>query len=334
MEFRKFSSIEQYRSVIKSVNDYSKHNIIPLPTLTFYGTVKIHGTNSAISYDVSSKEFQYQSRERVLSLTQDNAGFMLWASQGEIKQQILSIIKYYSPLESIYIYGEFAGKGIQKNVGISNLPKQFYIFSIIVDGKECLTRGTPINVLLSPWVDREIYSIYEFDNFAITVDFNKPEEMQNTFVNLTVAIEDECPVTKHFLSNHPDYKDMNKIGEGIVWCNPETGLKFKVKGEKHSVSKVKTLKDIAPLDVIMMENLREFIETTVTINRLNQGLDKLQELGLDSKDIKNVGAFIKWIAGDVMKEEADTIVANQFSTKILGNHIANVARTFYTNQEL
>lgn len=332
MEFRKFSSIEQFRNVIKSVNDYSKRTETTLPTLEFIGTVKLHGTNACVSYNVSTNEFQYQSRERVLSLTQDNAGFMMWGSQDKIKQQFLSIIKYFSPKESIYIYGEWAGGNIQKNVGIGNLPKSFYVFSAIVDGVEQLEEETPIDKLTFP--TREIYSIYEFDTFKIKIDFNKPVASQNNLVEWTLIVEKECPVTRKLLKLNPDYADMNKVGEGIVFFNKETGLKFKCKGEKHSVSKVKTLKEIAPVDIEMMENLNAFIDKVVTSNRMNQGLDKLAEMGLDSKDNKNIGEFIKWVCGDVMKEEMDTIVANQFSTKMIGNRIANVARTFYMNQPL
>lgn len=332
MEFRKFSSIEQFRNVIKSVNDYSKRTETPLPTLEFIGTVKLHGTNACVVFDMATQEFQYQSRERVLSLIQDNAGFMMWGSQDKIKHQFLRIVKHFSPKESIYIYGEWAGGNIQKKVGICNLPKSFYIFSVIVDGIECLTEETPINTLLEQ--DREIYSIYEFDTFKIKIDFNKPEASQNTLVEWTMLVEEECPVTRKLLESNPDYKDMNKVGEGIVFVNRATGLKFKCKGEKHSVSKVKTLKEIALVDVEMMESLNAFIDKVVTENRMNQGLEKLTEMGLDSKDNKNIGAFIKWVVGDVMKEEMDTIVANQFSTKMLGNRIANVARTYYMNQPL
>lgn len=44
------------------------------PTLKFKGTVKLHGTNAGIvNY---GDRLEFQSRERVLSLEEDNAGFM------------------------------------------------------------------------------------------------------------------------------------------------------------------------------------------------------------------------------------------------------------------
>ena len=335
MEFIKFSSIEQFRGAIKAVNDSAKWNNTPLPTLTFTGTTKIHGTNACISYDVATEEFQYQSRERVLSLTSDNAGFMMWASQDNVKRNIIDIAKHLSVKESIYVYGEWAGKGVQPKVGVSNLDKKFYVFSIIVDGVECLTPDTPIReIVLCLGYIRDIYNIHEFGTYTVKVDFNNPEIAQNKFVELTLAVEAECPVAKYFLSSGPNYADMNKTGEGLVWRNIETGLKFKTKGEKHSNSKVKTIKEIAAVDIIKMNNLQEFIGNVVTDNRLDQGLTVLREAGLDSTDPKNLGTFIKWVFNDVVKEENDTIIGNQFDTKHVGQQVSRVARTFYFNQEL
>ena len=42
----KYSSIDQFRKVIKDVNFHFKND--KLPILTFYGTVKIHGTNCSV----------------------------------------------------------------------------------------------------------------------------------------------------------------------------------------------------------------------------------------------------------------------------------------------
>ena len=60
--FKRFPSIEQFRSVVKQVKDTSSYvgqdgegkpifdYTRPLPTITFTGTVKLHGTNAAIGY--------------------------------------------------------------------------------------------------------------------------------------------------------------------------------------------------------------------------------------------------------------------------------------------
>lgn len=327
MEFLKYSSIEQFKSVIKHVNDYCKHNNKPLPTLTFNGTVKLHGTNAGVAYDVASNEFSYQSRERQLTLTSDNNGFMLWASQDINTQIFNNIISDVSPKESIYIFGEWCGGNIQKNVALNNLPKMFVIFSIVVDGvKEDISKFKQ-----SPdsFKQNSIYHVYDFPSYSIDIDFNSPQVSQNTLVDLTIAVEDECPVGKTLLSHRDDYAELNKIGEGAVWYNHEHDLIFKTKGEKHSVSKVKTIKNIAAIDIEKMENLKEFIDTVCTPNRLEQGLQSLQEAQLDITDNKNIGAFIKWMATDIFKEESDIIVENQFDSKMVGSEIAKVSRNYY-----
>src|ERR1051325_7000074 len=93
----KFSSIDQFRNAIKGVAEHCKHKygkrdedgtlILAqpktwnLPTLTFTGTVKLHGSNASIR--VGQDFVNYQSRNRTLTLESDNAGFALWASQYE-----------------------------------------------------------------------------------------------------------------------------------------------------------------------------------------------------------------------------------------------------------
>ncbi len=85
--FKRFPSIEQFRSVVKQVKDTSSYvgqdeegkpifdYTRKLPTITFTGTVKLHGTNAGI-VKYSDGRLEFQSRERVLTLDYDNAGFM------------------------------------------------------------------------------------------------------------------------------------------------------------------------------------------------------------------------------------------------------------------
>ena len=74
--------------------------------------------------------------------------------------------------------------------------------------------------------ESNIYFINRFPTFEVEIDFNRPELIQNTLVDLTIQVENECPVAKVFGFD-------NTVGEGIVWYNHEHGLRFKVKGELH-----------------------------------------------------------------------------------------------------
>jgi hypothetical protein len=106
----------------------------------------------------------------------------------------------------------------------------------------------------------------------------------------------------------------------------DSGTWFKCKGEKHSVSKVKTL---AAVDVEAVENMREFVKSVVTEARLEQGLDNLVREQLLPFEMKSMGDFIRWVYNDVLKEEMDTIIANQIDPKKLGSAIANEARPWF-----
>jgi len=49
-------------------------------------------------------------------------------------------------------------------------------------------------------------------------------------------------------------------------------------------------------------------------------------------EMKSMGDFIRIVYADVMKEEADTIVAAQLDPKKLGGPIANKARPWFINK--
>lgn len=321
----KFGSIEQFRNVIRSVKDYSERNSVPIPTLTFIGSVKLHGTNAGIVYHNQTKNFTFQSREREITIEDDNAGFAGWGSRRidelkDIIKRINSIVACSSFYEKIAIFGEWCGKGVQSKVAISELPKMFVIFNITLIDSSGFRKELDVNQILNLMnfeSDETIRCIYHFKTWTINIDFTQPEHVQNQLIAITTDVENRCPVGAAF--------GVDGIGEGVVYWNHQTNLKFKVKGEKHSPSKVKT---IAAVDVEKMNSIAEFVSSVVTENRLNQGLDKLTELGLDV-DIKNIGTFIKWVVQDVLKEESDVIAASEFEVKEITPKMSAVAKQFF-----
>lgn len=315
---KKYPSIEQFRNVIRTVksnHDYQGkdeedapiyQHLSAYPTLTFKGTVKLHGTNAAI---VKYKDrLEYQSRERVLSLTQDNAGFMLTMSSKNT-DILFQEIEFE---DHIAVYGEWCGGSVQKGVGISTLPKMFVVFGYMVDDQ---------------WVEhyrydnsQGIYHIDQFQTWKIDIDFNSPELVQNTLIDLTIAVEDDCPVASQLGSSG--------IGEGIVFtCTTNPLLKFKSKGEKHSSSKVKVLNAV---DTEEIESINEFVDYAVTESRLSQGLQFLKD-NLFEIHQRSLGDFIRWVVGDIVKEESDTIVKNQINIKKANGQIAFKCKQWFFN---
>ena len=313
---KKYPSIEQFRHVIREVqlnHDYQgkdeteapiyRHES-PYPTIQFNGTVKLHGTNASIVKYKSGK-VQYQSRENVLSLQKDNAQFMLQMSNKNL-DFLFENIEFN---DYIAVYGEWCGKSIQKGVAISELPKMFVIFGWKIDN---IQRFDP---------EQQIYDIRQFPTYQVEIDFNNPELIQNRLIELTNEVENECPVGKYF--------GVSGVGEGLVFFANHNGKRYamKSKGEKHSVSKVKTLNSV---DVESLENMNEFVEYAVTENRLKQGIEKLREMNLPISQ-KSTGDFLRWVVNDIHKEEMDTIVANQIDPKKVNPLISTKARLWYFN---
>lgn len=335
----KFPSIEQFRNVIHQVRhkaycvgkqengepifDYDRK----LPTLMFEGTVKLHGTNAGIVFNMETGEITYQSRERVLSLTSDNAGFMLWGmSQDNLWTHIFENIWVPVDTKKIAIYGEWCGSGIQKGVAISQLPKMFVIFSVAAfDSEEKRTWLDFSEDELFKFENSSIYSIHDFPSYYVEIDFNYPELAQNKMIEITEAVEAECPVGKAL--------GVSGIGEGVVWTCITPGWIssrnwFKVKGEKHQTSKVKTLN---PVDIEAVQNIKSFVDATVTEARLEWALHNMINEKLLPFEMKSLGDFIRICYNDVVKEEQDVIVASQIDPKKIGSAVANVARPWYIN---
>ena len=318
---KKYSSIEQFRTVIKVVRmhfdfkgkDENGKAIYQhtenYPTLKFRGTVKLHGTNASI-VKYSDGRFEFQSRERVLSLDDDNADFMAEMLQKDY-QSLFDGIEF---TDYIAIYGEWCGGNIQKKVALNKLPKMFVIFGVKVDGE---WMDLPPNLAMNA---SRIYNILQFPSYDVDIDFNNPELIQNKIIELTVAVETSCPVGKQL--------GIEGTGEGLVFtCATNQHWKFKSKGEKHSVSKVKTLN---ALDVELMKNITEFVDMAVTENRLEQGLSYFKENNIEIEP-KNVGQFLRWIVTDVLKEEGDTLEKSGLDDKKIKNAIVSKARIWYLN---
>lgn len=316
--FNKYPSTPQFRNVVKEVREHCDYHNIPYPTLEFEGTVKLHGTNAAVGYNYHDKVMWCQSRNNIITPEKDNAGFANWVEDNKTAFDL--IFQYLDSPEDneVIIYGEWCGGNIQKGVAITGLPKMFVIFAIKIDDVwadmscfDCL--GFCVDILN----EAGIYFIDQFDCFSISIDFNKPEESLNKLTKITQQVEESCPVGEVF--------NKEGVGEGVVWKGwlVNKHLMFKVKGEKHSVTKVKKLVQVDPE---IVESINKFVDYAVTENRLQQGLD---EVGL-SQD--KIGAFIGWVNKDVYKEEQDVLECNNLTMKQVAKNMSNKARTWYLDK--
>jgi hypothetical protein len=360
----KWPSIEQFKSVVKNVQhraifvglddigDVIVDRTRKAPKLKFEGTVKLHGTNAAVSISPST-ELWCQSRENIITPEKDNAGFAMFVhGVQDIFQNIATDVvsklddSEFTSVRDVAIYGEWCGGNIQKGVAISQLPKMFVIFGIaLVDDEGIKTYITKDDVkkvtnkysdIYKVSVDQitssghnGIYCIYDFQTFEVEIDFENPHEIQNELVKLTDFVEEQCPVGFAF--------NVNGIGEGIVWrCIEEgyedSGYWFKVKGEKHSNSKVKTT---ATVDVERINNIKELAERLANNGRLEQMTQSVFDtLNGGEVDIKRTGDFIKAVMSDVAKEDLDIVAESGFNMKEVSGPIAKICRDFIMKVEV
>jgi len=112
----KYPSIEQFRHTVKDVENKECSKEI-----TFNRTVKLHGSNAAVVLDIESGEVYAQSRNRIITPEDDNAGFAKYVEENkeELKGIIEKYTKYYGDDTNpshVVIYGEWCGEGIQRGV--------------------------------------------------------------------------------------------------------------------------------------------------------------------------------------------------------------------------
>jgi len=308
---------------------------IPLPKLKYRGTTKLHGTNAAIGYD--GENIWCQSRENLITPEADNAGFarhIQSIGHDVLKAWFdnLAVGLLRCPGDTLMIFGEWCGKGIQKKVGICGLDKMFMVFSAriilasnadIEDEEEPQCFWAP-DAAVAEIKDEgyRILNINDFEAHELEIDFADPRSIQDQLEQLTISVSKDCPVAKAL--GNPGF------GEGLVWCCKTPGWEssdvwFKTKGDDHKVSKSEKLVEIDPEKA---KNAAEFCEKVLTEARLQQGLDHLIQNNLEI-DTKNTGVFMKWIHTDVLKEEYDVIAVSGLEEKSIGKVIASKAREWF-----
>lgn len=338
----KYPSIEQFRSVEKDVKYLTRFTgtgengedifdtTIPLPVIDFEYNVKLHGTNAGVTYCTSTKEIKFISRNNILSFDNDNAGFCYFGESriNEFLNMFRMIVHDKNITNSfITIYGEFCGQGIQKDVGISKIPKSLFVFGVKITPFEIdePSYWLPLTDYLK---GKDIYNINDFETGTISIDFNNIEKAKKELDNILERVENRCPVAEKFL---PDEEEL--IGEGIVLVGfyKNKKLTFKYKGEKHSPSKSKRVKkELTPEELERQNVIDICINEIFSIPRCNQGL--IEIFGYDFEntiDIKKMGEYLKWVSLDTLKEEIDVIKSYTLEPKEVMKGAQSLAKQYF-----
>jgi hypothetical protein len=299
----------------------------------FVNDILVHNSNAGVSFN-ETDGIWYQSKENIITATKDNAGFAFFADVRKdiFIEMIRTLAKENSidlNVNTISIFGEWAGPGIQKGVGISMLPqKTMFVFSakVSIPGNEDFVCYN-LDCTKLKHEESFIFNINDFPTYEIEIDFNNPALSTNEIIEMTLSVENECPVAKQFGND-------NTIGEGIVFkaYYKDVEYKFKSKGEKHSAaSKVKILK---PVD-------NEKINKLISLAQLvTQGwrLEQMYNLTFDIinggvPNIKNLGIYIKNVISDIQKEESNVISENGFELNDISKYISDISKAYFFEKE-
>jgi hypothetical protein len=328
----------------KAVRDVS----LPLPVLHYSGTAKLHGTNAAIGIQRSSGLVWFQSRERVLTEQADNNGFrrtfLDYQKKGFDFRSLIPSGLSPAAGDTFVLYGEWCGGNIQKNVALSQLPKQFVVFgccsnvNISSDEKQCdaadsssvrLYHYPPSQICSIPeFPEFSIYNIYSIPSYNFEVDFSDPAKVQSALKAQCDEIERVCPWGKRF--------GIEGVGEGFVCRATDSGWEgeqfwFKVKGESHSVTKAS---HVAPVDIEKADSISDFVSRVVTPARCDQSISKLKESGVERITRAHIGQYMKWIVNDIIKEESDTAKASGIDIAKIAGQINTAARRWFMDNEI
>jgi hypothetical protein len=174
----------------------------------------------------------------------------------------------------------------------------------------------------------DIYNILQFPHWFIDIDFNRPELSQNKIVDLTLAIEAECPVGKYF--------GVEGVGEGLVaeyiFPNGSDRYIFKSKGLLHANgSKVKTIRVVNEDKVNALLDLADELTPEWRLDQMVTESCDLLNGGII--DRTKMGVYMKMVVADIIKEESDKILESGYEMKDLGKYISEIAKKYFFERE-
>lgn len=296
-----------------------------MPTLTFKGCEKLHGENMAVCY--SQGEMWVQGRNHVRTLLGDQNGMAAFVdSTKSTWMQIFNLLEGKDEINTtthtIVLDCEWAGGNIQKgNAACSGTDKGAYLFDYyrVVnnedDEDQTLFPTTGIG-----YIPHSIYNMAAFGNFTVTLDFNKPEECENTLKKIAELAEDNSPIAEYF-------EKPNNVGEGVyLYCLAANGYptyRLKAKGEKHG-GKPKVKREQKPMDSELEAKLSALAEEVTPTWRLTQAITET-----NATEMKHIGEVMKWVNQDIVKEEMPKLEAAEVDPKQLGHFVAAIVKTYY-----
>lgn len=359
-----FGSTEKFVSVIRDIKHKTSYlgldkdgnvqykSSYEMPIVTAIGTEKIHGTNAGVSYSRPDGLWA-QSKSNIITPESDNMGCAKAVHENlEAWENTIGVLaaEYNINLSDsiITVYFEWSGGNIQKKSALTGLDKRAMIFQyfkvspiepiINKEGQEEKAYWLPTsyeNDMMgngpndTEWVDYQsanIFNIMSFPYVEVQVDFSRPDLAQNEMIKLMEENEMNSPVGQKF-------GIQDNILEGHYYTFMLDGrlYRWKVKGEKHTSTKVKTLK---PVDSVKEQAKIDFATYACSAGRLEQMYKEIQ----DTKDegqvvtMRDFGIFLGKVNQDIHKEEQDELEKAGLSMKEVGGKVKEIIMPWYNEQ--
>ena len=204
----------------------------------------------------------------------------------------------------LIIASEWIGKGIQKDVGISNLPRSFVIVCASLNGQR-LPDASYADL------HDEMAGIYNVHScspaYRCTFNPQNPAKCEEEIMKPTSAVDAECRFARSF-GIERDFR------EGIVWkgATPwgraDARYWLKTKGPSHSPKSAMD-KGAGPEEQKLGRKYKvgAFVRKNVHERRLEQGLGYLHETCVTPEE-KATKTFVDWVVGDLVTEEGQAML--------------------------
>ncbi len=315
-DFCKFPSIESFAHVWKR---FSLR--FDTPTVRLGRKIKLHGTNGGVRV-APDGAVAAQSKSRDITSEKDNAGFAKWVETN------VSAFAAVAKGQTITIFGEWAGLGIQRKDVVTTLKaKYFFVFSVQL-GDYMITNPRVIemmvpdldNLLIIPW------DASGGSDLMFTIDFGDIEAARE-FTDMASVDAEKVGELDPFIAS---VFEVEGSGEGHVYMPIDSlmrdefsELTFKVKAESH---RVKQTEKAASVKVEIPEDVQDFVKKFVTDARGEQAVAEACG-GLYEK--RFMSKYMKWMGQDIKKESEVELAEMGKAWKDVSAPLnANVARWY------
>lgn len=197
-----------------------------LPMLDFEGTLKLPGTQAALTLNLETDHLTLQSRHQVLGPDADPCGFVKFAQQHQAElialMRVLSqgVAHWFANGNLLTLYGVWAGEDLKHGVAPAQLPGCLSVFALkhspeFPDSHSRVEEGVWLDPRLpSPFLFAGLEQISDYARYHLQIDFNSPASLADAQQQITrwlASLDSQCPVAQA--------KGVRGMCEGIVWVH-------------------------------------------------------------------------------------------------------------------